>query len=38
MYTNDEIKGNHAVEDLYSAYEFSTSEVNKPEHILGIIE
>lgn len=38
IYANNEEKGNIAVEDLYSAYEFSNEKVSKPDHILGIVE
>lgn len=38
IHANNEEKGKIAVEDLYNAYEFSTEEVPKQEHILDIVE
>lgn len=38
IHANNEGKGKIAVEDLYNAYEFSTEEVSKQEHILGVVE
>lgn len=38
IHANNEEKGKIAVEDLYNAYEFSTEEVPKQEHILGVVE
>lgn len=38
IHANNEEKGKIAVEDLYNAYEFSTEEVSKQEHILGVVE
>lgn len=38
IHANNEEKGKFAVEDLYNAYEFSTEEVSKQEHILGVVE
>ena len=37
IHTNDEVKGNKAVEDLYKAYEFSKNAPEQQPHILGIV-
>lgn len=38
IHANDEAKGKMAAERMYGAYEFSANPIDKPEHILGIIE
>lgn len=37
VHANDEEKGKNALSRLYGAYKFSEGEVEKPEHILGIV-